>query len=520
MSGTHVSAPASFAERWDRQARDRGGERALVDVRRSLTWHEAAELSGRLATGLLSLGIRPGQIVACWLPNWVEFYVLRIACERAGLIWLPIPANLREWELQVILSQAGVSALVVPQRFREMDYVAAAQALLEKLPGPPYRIIVVGSSPGNGITLAEVAHVGSRPSAPSLPESTFDEAVVILPTSGSTGPPKFVQYRVSAWLLRGQSQVELLKLREDDLIVSLTQGIGPSIIPLFAVPLVGAAVYLVDQFEPGLVIKTLTCVRPTIVCGVPAQFTTLVSHPDWPPGVLERIRIWYSTGAALPRATAERLEATTSGIALSGYGGVDFGGWAAPSLSDPPAVRHTTVGRPRGNTELRLVDETDRDVPAGEVGEIWGRGPCCSVGYFRDEASAQERWTPDGWFRTGDLARLDSDGNLVIVGRKGEMIRRGSRSIFPAEIEGLLSSHPKILKVAVVGIPDSVLGERACACVVPKAGEILTLEEVTASLRAQGIASFKLPERLELLSDLPLKGDKVDRAALREKLLG
>ena len=508
--------PTSFAECWDRQARERGDQPALSDRYGSLTWREAARLSRHLARGLLALGLEPGEVVACWFPNCVELYVLRIACERAGLIWLPIAANLREWELGAILDRARPSALVIPERIRDRNYVATAQALFSRLPEAPHLIISGAKSPPDGLTVDEVIQRGGHPSAPSLPELSAGEGLVILPTSGSTGLPKFAQFRIPAWLLRGQAQAELLNLRDDDVILSLTQGIGPSIIPLFAAPVAGAAVHLVDQFEPNTVMDTLTHLRPTIVCGVPAQLTALVHHPDWPPKGLDRLRLWYSTGARLPRATAETLEATTTGIALSGYGGMDFGGWAVPLPSDPPAIRYDTVGRPRGGTELRLVDETGRDVQAGEVGEIWGRGPCCASGYFRDEAATRERWTPGGWFRTEDLGRLDPSGNLVIVGRKGEVIRRGSRSIHPGEIEELLSGHPKILKVAVVGLPDSLLGERACAFVVPKPGEVMTLEEMTSYLRAQRIASFKLPERLELLTDLPFKGDKIDRATLRQ----
>ncbi len=510
---------APFAACWDDQARERGDRPALSDRGRSLTWREAAQLSRGLARGFLALGLRPGNVVACWLPNWVELYLLRIACERAGLIWLPVPANLREWELQAILDRVGPAALVIPERFRGRDYVASSHALFSRLSNPPRLIVITrGLRRANGVMLDEVIEQGSQASLPNLQEPSADELLIILPTSGSTGLPKFAQFRVSAWLLRGRAQAEFLNLREDDLIVSLTQGIGASIIPLFAAPLVGAAVFLVDEFEPGAVMETLTRVRPTIVCGVPTQLTALVHHPDWPPTGLERIRIWYSTGAACPRETAERLEATTRGIVLSGYGGVDFGGWAIPSPFDSPQVRYETVGRPRGGTELRLVDETGRDVPPGQVGEIWGRGACCASGYFRDEASTRERWTEDGWFRTGDLGRWDSSGNLMIVGRKGDLIRRGGRSIHPAEIERLLSGHPKIAKVAVVGIPDPLLGEQACAFIVPKPDQAVTLDDVTSYLRARQVASFKLPERVELLPELPLRGDKIDRAALQEAI--
>jgi non-ribosomal peptide synthetase component E (peptide arylation enzyme) len=325
-------------------------------------------------------------------------------------------------------------------------------------------------------------------------------------------------FRVSTWLLRARAQAELFRLGEDDVILALSQGIGPSIIPVFAAPVAAASAYLVEEFEPAKVIDALARVRPTIVCGVPAQIMTLLDHPDWPDAGVDRVRIWYTTGAAFPPAAAARLERCAPGIMLTGYGGMDFGGWTVPSPTDPPEVRLNTVGRPRGNTELRLVDDAGNEVAPGETGEVWGRGPCCALGYFRDDIATREAWTADGWFRTGDLGRIDAAGNLIIVGRKKDRIRRGGMSIEPGEIEAMLSGHPKIDKAAVVGFSDPLLGERACAFVVPRSGEVVTLDEVIGYLRAQRVATFKIPERLQLVAELPLRGDKIDRAALRRTI--
>ena len=510
-----ASVERSFAEHWDRQARVRGGHLALSDHRRSLTWHQAADVSRQLARGLLALGAQPGEVVGCWLPNCPELYLLRIACERAGLIWLPIAASLREWELHNILDRVAPAALIIPDRLRDRDYLGAARSLLTQLREQP-RVVVLGDAPpAVGTWLEEVIRRGGEPSAPTIPERPPVDATVILPTSGGTGIPKFAQFRISAWLRRAEAQVELLNLGEDDVIVALSQGIGPSIIPLFAAPIVGAAACLVDKFEPGPVLDVLARVRPTIVCGVPTQIMSLLEHPRWSREALDRVRIWYTTGMSFPPAAAARVEASTSGIVLSGYGAMDFGGWTVPSPSDPLEVRLNSVGRARGGTELRLVDDAGQEVLRGDAGEIWGRGPCCASGYFRDEVATRAVWTEDGWFKTGDLGRYDASGNLVIVGRKRDLIRRGGKSIQPGEVEALLSGHPKIRKASVVGFPDPFLGERACAVVVPKEGEVVTLDDVVGYLRAQRIASFKLPERLELVVDLPLRGDKIDRAALR-----
>ena len=221
----------------------------------------------------------------------------------------------------------------------------------------------------------------------------------------------------------------------------------------------------------------------------------------------------------MPAELAAKIEAETSGKILSGYGGMDFGGWAVPSLDDPPAIRHWTVGRPRGGTEIRLVDDQGGDVPAGEVGEIWGRGPCCALGYYKDEQSTRERWTTDGWFRTGDLGFKDRHGNLVMVGRKKEIIRRGAQTIIPAELEQLLLGHPTIVKAAVIGLPDPVMEERVCACVLLRSGHSFSFDEMIGYLKQKRLAPYKWPERLEVVSDMPLRGDKIDKQALRDVIL-
>ncbi|MFL5312654.1 MAG: AMP-binding protein, partial [Myxococcales bacterium] len=191
-----ASLPTSFADYWDRHARHRGERTAVADRRRSLSWREASESSRAIARGLAVLGIERGAVVACWLPNWVESYVVRIACERAGLIWLPIAARLREWELQKILERSNPAALIVPDRFHDRDYLAEAQALIAQLRNPP-RVVVAGGAPAAPGSLEDVARLGNGAAARSLPEIAPDEALVILPTSGSTGIPKFAQFRVS-----------------------------------------------------------------------------------------------------------------------------------------------------------------------------------------------------------------------------------------------------------------------------------------------------------------------------------
>jgi len=167
------------------------------------------------------------------------------------------------------------------------------------------------------------------------------------------------------------------------------------------------------------------------------------------------------------------------------------------------------------------VDDEGNEVPQGGMGEVWGSGPCCSSGYYNDQEATRQAWTEDGWFRTGDLGMIDEKGNLVIVGRKKDMIIRGGANIYPIEVENLLITHPKILQVAIVKMPDPVMGEKACAYVVPRQGQNFTFDEMISFLKAKEIALYKLPERLEIVDAMPMVGggQKVDKNLLRNLLV-
>jgi non-ribosomal peptide synthetase component E (peptide arylation enzyme) len=232
------------------------------------------------------------------------------------------------------------------------------------------------------------------------------------------------------------------------------------------------------------------------------------------------MRLWWCAGASLPYDLGMKVEEKLGGTILTVLGATDWGCECLNLPSSPQQVRLKTVGKPIDDTEIKLVDEDGQEVRRGEVGEIWGRGPAAVSGYFKDAEATKEVWTEDGWYMTGDLGTLDEMGNLIVVGRKKDMIIRGGQNIYPIEIENLLRKHPKISDVAVIGMPDPLMGQRACAFVVPQPGQEFSFDEMLSFLRERNIALFKFPERLELIEKIPMvgSGQKVDKKLLEKDI--
>jgi acyl-CoA synthetase (AMP-forming)/AMP-acid ligase II len=458
----------------------------------------------------MNLGLPRDAVVATWLPNWIEGYLLRYACERAGLIWLPVPRAARPHELGPILATAHAHAVVLAEAAHRDTWAELAQAGA-KVPSLQHVVVARGQR-GDALRLEDLAStpVAATERAMLLQRAIQpDEVVMLQPTSGSTGLPKLCEYLLAGAAARGRAQTDLFHLGQPDVLVAAVSGFGPSITPLLAGPVAGAEVVVLDHPSPDQLLDAVARRRATVVCGAPPVYRDLAPLLRHQPARADSVRIWYSTGMGMPVDLAEDLERLTRGITLSGYGGVDLGVWTAPTPEDPPEVRWRTVGRARAGTELRL----------DEHHEVWGRGPSSTTGYFHDPEGTRRAWTADGWFRTGDTGLIDADGNLRIVGRLSDVINRGGHKVYPQEIEQLLEQHPSVARAALAPMPDERLGQRVCAYVVPVDGAALSLADVVDFLRQRSVASYKLPERLEVVAGLPLtSGGKLSRPELAEDL--
>jgi len=520
-----------WVRRW---AAERPAETALVDVRREGTrawsWRALDEAADRTASLLLDLGVAPGERVAFQLPNWGEFVVLAVATLRIGAVCCPVMPIFRRRELEYVLRRSGARVLVVPEHFRGRDHAAETEALLAEAGDLAVEHVLVlrpDQAPPrlpaqDGVRWHDFAAatdtLDADPARIAARAPRADATAQLLFTSGTTGEPKGVLHRGDALTRAAFMEVEHLGLGRDDRLFipsPLAHQTG-FLYGMWNALVLGSMQILQDVWEPERAARALREWGGSFVQAATPFLTDLVRVVEEgapPPGAL---RIFVVTGAAVPRALAERATAVLDAAVCGAWGSTEscLGTLAAPS--DDPASRWGTDGRTLSGTRIRVVDEAGRVLGPGVEGHFEVSSQCLFEGYLDRPDLTAAALTEDGWYRSGDLATIDEDGYLRITGRVTDVVNRGGEKIPVAEIEQLLHRHAAVEDVAIVAMPDERLGERACAFVVA-AGEF-DLETMREHLDGLQVAKQYWPERVELVDALPRNPvGKIQKYLLRER---
>jgi 2,3-dihydroxybenzoate-AMP ligase len=491
------------------------------------------ELAGRAdaaAGRLLGLGLAPGDRVVVQLPNGWEFPVLLLACLRAGIVpVMALPAH-RRAELGYLAVHAEASAIAVPGLIRDFDHQAVARELGPEVRaatrGPWHVLVTGGEAAGDSVDLAAVCAPGGDPIADrarmdELAPAAGDVAVFLL-SGGTTGLPKLIARTHDDYAYNARASAAVAGLDASArYLVALPAGHNfPLACPgILGTLLAGGAVVMLPSPEPRRAFAAIEADGVTHTAVVPAVAGRWLEHAAADEAAarqLAGLRVLQVGGARIADQLAGRIEPVL-GCRLQQVFGMAEGLLNYTRLDDRPEVITGTQGRPLSPAdEVRIVDELDRDVPPGEPGALLTRGPYTPRGYYRAPEHNARSFTPDGWYRSGDVCRMTADGNLVVEGRDKDMINRGGEKISAEEVENLVYRLAGVSQVAAVAMPDPVLGERVCVYVVPVPGATLTLEEIRRSMAGAGVARFKLPEHLVLAGELPAtKVGKIDKKALR-----
>lgn len=501
------------SELWDHNALLFPDKEALVDSRKRLTFSQIKILSDRFAYWLLQTGFKRDEILIMQIPNCVESFIVRLGCEKAGVLCAPTQMNLRNNEVELACHKLEAVAVAIPWKFGKTNCYDMIKEIQKHAPSIRHILIVGDDVPPGAHSIEEILKQPLEKDYPDgyLAKTRFgvDEVAIIGLTSGTSGMPKFIEHPILSRIAFGRTYGNSVNLCQDDTLALVTNSIlggAASVGYSGGAPSVGARVALLERWNVEDALRLLEKEKVTVLRIVPTQLILILKHSD-----LDRYKLCLRAilcgSAPLPWEMAREAERRLGARIVTSYGSFDGALLSLSTIDQPAEVRWKTSGKPPVEIEVRLVDDNGKDVPTGQIGEVMGRGALTVSGHFKDIGATIDSWGclgKDGWFKTGDLARFDESGNLRIVGRKKDMVLRGGQNIYPQEIENLLLTHPKVGQVAIVPMPDPVMGERACAYIAPKLGKTFTFDEMTSFLRECRIASFKIPERLEIRDSLPI----------------
>ncbi len=496
---------------------------ALVDDTTRLTYSQLREKTNRLAIGLMKLGINNQDFVLLQSPNWGEFVYSFFALQKIGAIPVLLLPRHAFIEINRFANLTQARAWIVPTRYRKIDYLPIIDEVLKVNPQLEFVISIRGGKTAQFVSLeeliedADLSGANLRRLADRRPDPV--DVGEIGPTGGTTGLPKAVPRTRNSDICNAEYLVRAHELTLNDVVlvtapVTHRQGfIGGFASAFFAF----ARLVLLDSTDPADICRTVEKQRVTFIPTVPPLAISLVNFEHLKKYDLSSLRLIHIGGAA---GISDLIKIVWDKIGcqvVNGLGSTE-GSQAQTRLGDDIDTILNTVGRPTCPYDtFKIIDQDERELPPNAEGELVTKGPGIFTGYFKSDNT--EVFTKDGFYKTGDLAKIDDAGNIVMTGRIKDIIRRGSESISATEIEELIRGYPAVQDVAVIGMPDEKLGERVCAYIQPTPGTKIAFEEIISFLKGKGASVLQLPERIECIEQIPvIKAGKVDKEVLREDI--
>jgi len=512
----------SIARAWEDCCRNYANRVAVIDGDANVTYEELNVRSTNLALNLIDLGIRPLDRLIVQLPNRIGFVYLYFALQKVGAIpVMALPAH-RYLEISQFVSIAGAVGCVTPDKHRDFDFRELVKRIQKEKPALKHAIVLGETGPGfvslddlierkSPRNLAELSRIAIAPTDPAL----------FLLSGGTTGVPKLIPRTHNDYVYNSKMAGSVTGIDDDSVLLDvlpISHNLPLACPGLQGFIFKGARVVLSTDTAPAAVFRLVEKHRVTHIHVVPALLIRWLADPAIARYDLSSLRVIQSGGQRLQPETRIRTQELIPSVTVQENFGMAEGVLMFVRLDDPPDVRLETVGRPIcPDDEIMLLDEDDAIVPFGEVGEFCCRGPYTLRGYYGAPEHNKRVFTPDGFYRSGDLMRQHASGNYMVEGRKKDLINRGGEKISAEEIENLILGHDSVQNVACVPVPDPELGERMCACIVLQNGRTLSFDELIRFLEGKDMAKIKLPERLMILDELPLSNfGKVAKKRLSE----
>jgi 2,3-dihydroxybenzoate-AMP ligase len=482
---------------------------ALIDGDREYTYARVDALSTNCALNLLEFGLKPLDRVVLQLPNVAEFVILYFALQKIGAIPIAALVTHRFAEISQFAELSGATTVVTPDRARDFDYTAMVARIRSATPALTHAI-VLGDAPAGSASLTALIEKPATKPRHELESISIDptDPCVFQLSGGTTGIPKLIPRTHNDYAYNSKIASDVCDVDEHGVllvVLPIAHNLPLACPGIQGFMLNGGRVVISASTRPDDMCVQIEKHNVTHLKVVPALLIRLLNDPAVTRHDLSSLLTIQSGGQRLqPEVRLLSRKLIPSAFIQENFG-MSEGLLMFVRRNDPEDVRLETVGRPVcADDEVRLLDEDDNIVPTGEVGELCCRGPYTLRGYYGVPEYNARQFTPDGFYRSGDLMRRHPSGNYMVEGRKKDLINRGGEKISAEEIENLILSHPSVKNVACIAVPDKDLGERMCACIILRAGATLAFDELKTFLAGKEIAKFKFPESMEIMDEFPL----------------
>jgi fatty-acyl-CoA synthase len=479
---------------------------AIFEASRSCTYKELDDLANSLAAGLLSIGVKKGDRVGIILQNTIETIISYVALTKMGAVTIGLNPRYRENELRFMLEYSGLSTVITMNSNGDYNYIQLLKMLQKDLPALNILIAMDPTDYPDIFVFEDLIknHMNESCDFPVINAKT--DLITLMYTSGTTGIPKGAM-ATHYQLIRNTTQfIDRLDITADDVILTQLPWFHAfaNIACINLSIITGATMVIQDPFDPAETLKMIEKYRCTIHHGTAAMFLMELNYKDFKKYDLSSLRAGVAAGEACSTDLLLKIKKEMNLNVISTWGMTELsGGGCSTRLTDPVELKTNTVGLPSKDCKVKICNENGNELPTGEVGELWFWGWLVTPGYWKNEEETKKQITDDGWLKTGDMFRMLENGYLQYVGRSKEMVNRGGYNVYPRELEDLLSKHPKVGSVVIVGTPNEILGELICACVIPKNSDnppdIMELREYCKDK----IADYKMPDELCIMEDFP-----------------
>lgn len=519
-------AGLTLGELLDRAADIHPKKEAFVDKKSRITYDEARNKANSLAIGLLEQGVKPLDRVLVQLPNWNEFSVVYFALQKIGAIPVLLIDRHRQFEINRLVKQTGASAWIVPSKYRKTDYFPIIKDVVKESPGLKNIFLVRHNNDESPYTRietlieqADLSHNNLARLAQLKPNPM--QVAHMGPTGGTTGEPKIVprthnslitcaDYASRSW----DQNIEDINLIAGPIghDLSFTKGFLGSVVTQ------GKIIFL-DSSTNEDICSTIESEKITSIIWVPALAQRMLQYESLDKFNLSSLKKMHSAGAASHPDLVHNVTSKLNMTFYNGYGATE-GMTAITRTIDTIETICSTVGRPTCPYDTyKVISFKEEGLPSGEEGELVLKGPGVFTGYYNNPDENKKAFTHDGFFKTGDVAKIDEQGYVMLTGRIKEMINRGGESISTREIEALIILHPDVTSVAVIPMPDPLLGEKACAYIETTTLAKLSFEDIISFLKSKQASVFQLPERIEFVDIMPhTPAQKIDKTFLRKDI--